>query len=233
MRHLRRISPLLVAVLLLMQFAVGISASPRSGAPQSEVPWSRDAQAVPTFHLPWEKGSVWKINTGNNQGEHVGVANLYGFDASPVSSRGTDSVTVIAEGKVYDFQNSMPKTASVPGGHAGNCVIIDHGGGIYSLYAHLTQGSIPLTKGQHVSSGMVIGKMGDTGYTFGAHLHWAVLNAPGCISNMVIEHVPEILSRHGMLMPIANYNRMAGFQKRAATTKALINLVSHVRPSHF
>ncbi len=37
------------------------------------------------------------------------------------------------------------------------------------MYAHLS--SIGVSKGQHVKKGQYIGKSGDTGYTFGAHLH--------------------------------------------------------------
>ncbi len=69
------------------------------------------ASAAPTFRLPWQKGSVWKITTGNGTGEHSNTANYYAFDAGPVSGRGTDLVTTVADGVVWDFQESIPNSA--------------------------------------------------------------------------------------------------------------------------
>jgi len=52
----------------------------------------------------------------------------------------------------------------------GNTVLIDHGWGVYSLYAHLTAINVGL--GQTVTSGQVIGTSGSTGRVTGPHLHW-------------------------------------------------------------
>jgi len=53
---------------------------------------------------------------------------------------------------------------------SGNTVVIDHGLGLYTIYAH---GSKLLVKdGQAVKKGQVIGRVGSTGRTTGAHLHW-------------------------------------------------------------
>jgi murein DD-endopeptidase MepM/ murein hydrolase activator NlpD len=54
----------------------------------------------------------------------------------------------------------------------GNTIIIDHGWGIYTLYAHLTSFSISL--GDTVSTNQVIGTAGSTGRVTGPHLHWEV-----------------------------------------------------------
>jgi murein DD-endopeptidase MepM/ murein hydrolase activator NlpD len=57
-------------------------------------------------------------------------------------------------------------------GGYGKCTIIDHGGGIATLYAH--QSTISVTAGQVVARGAVIGKVGSTGYSTGPHLHFEV-----------------------------------------------------------
>ncbi len=53
----------------------------------------------------------------------------------------------------------------------GNYIVIDHGGNVYSLYAHLKSGGIAVSVGQTVSQGQVIGYSGATGNVTGPHLH--------------------------------------------------------------
>ena len=53
----------------------------------------------------------------------------------------------------------------------GICTIIDHGGGVATLYAHMSR---KIVTGGHVSAGEVIGLVGCTGYCSGPHLHCEV-----------------------------------------------------------
>ncbi len=55
----------------------------------------------------------------------------------------------------------------------GNCVILDHGMGLQSLYAHLS--SIDVTVGQSVEKNETLGRSGTTGLAGGDHLHFAIL----------------------------------------------------------
>ena len=57
-------------------------------------------------------------------------------------------------------------------GAYGNATVIDHGGGISSMYAH--QSSILVKENQDVKKGDVIGKVGSTGWSTGPHLHFEV-----------------------------------------------------------
>jgi murein DD-endopeptidase MepM/ murein hydrolase activator NlpD len=61
--------------------------------------------------------------------------------------------------------------AGVQGGY-GNAVVIDHGGGMGTLYGH--QSSMAVVPGQTVQAGTIIGYVGSTGNSTGPHLHFEV-----------------------------------------------------------
>jgi murein DD-endopeptidase MepM/ murein hydrolase activator NlpD len=55
---------------------------------------------------------------------------------------------------------------------AGNYVMIDHGGGLYSVYMHASE--LLVSPGQQVSAGQVIARVGNTGISTAPHLHFGV-----------------------------------------------------------
>ncbi len=55
----------------------------------------------------------------------------------------------------------------------GNTVVLDHGGGLMSLYSHLS--SIEVEEGQSVEAGQILGRTGQTGLAGGDHLHFSMM----------------------------------------------------------
>ncbi|MEE2672261.1 MAG: M23 family metallopeptidase [Myxococcota bacterium] len=91
----------------------------------------------------------------------VSKAIHYGFD---LASTRKASVTAANGGGVV-FADDL--------GIYGRCVIIDHGLGVHSLYAHLSKMSVSV--GDPVTKGQQIGRSGATGLAGGDHLHFAIL----------------------------------------------------------
>lgn len=70
-------------------------------------------------------------------------------------------------------------TAGWNGGGYGNYVVVDHGNGYQTLYAHLLNNSIVVKAGDKVQQGQKLGNMGSTGRSTGTHLHFEIKTGGG------------------------------------------------------
>ena len=77
-----------------------------------------------------------------------------------------------AKGTVVRASNSGVVVLARPLYYEGNCVVIDHGLGLYTLSMHFSR--IDVHEGQRVVAGDKLGLSGATGRVTGPHLHWAV-----------------------------------------------------------
>jgi len=93
--------------------------------------------------------------------EKVSEAIHYGYD---LASTAGAPITAANAGRVL-FADDL--------GIYGSCVIVDHGLGLTSLYAHLSQ--VGVSPGDPVAKGAVLGRSGVTGLAGGDHLHFAIL----------------------------------------------------------
>ena len=105
------------------------------------------------FSFPLPSG-VWELSCPYGKDGHKGV-DLRAPRNTPISAA--------ASGKVIEAKYK---------GSYGNCVVIDHGNGIKTLYAHAS--TLCVSEGDYVSAGDVISLVGSTGNSTGYHLHFEI-----------------------------------------------------------
>lgn len=88
----------------------------------------------------------------------------------PEIHRGVD-LRAPAGTEVRAMTGGRVRFAGVQGGY-GNVVWLDHGGGVLTVYAHLS--ALRVRTGESVGAGQVVGLSGATGNATGAHLHFEV-----------------------------------------------------------
>jgi hypothetical protein len=100
---------------------------------------------------------------------------LSGFDYSPAANHwGIDLAGNEGEG-VYATDAGVVVYAGWNNYGYGNMILVDHGGGFQSLYAHLS--GLNVGCGQSVGQGDVIGAIGNTGNSSGSHLHFEIMTS--------------------------------------------------------
>lgn len=109
-------------------------------------------------------GEYLEVTQMYKEGVHKGidvVGKNYTCDYIRAHSKG---VVIGVRNNCNDFEN----------GSYGNYVLLDHGNGYQTLYGHMEYATVHVNIGDSVNEGEVIGYMGNTGESFGAHLHFEV-----------------------------------------------------------
>ncbi|MBE7027464.1 MAG: hypothetical protein E7407_00335 [Ruminococcaceae bacterium] len=104
------------------------------------------------------------------------ISSPYGYRTHPVlgTRKFHSGIDLAAPGgsNILAAAGGTVRSAGWNGGY-GYCVVIDHGGGIATLYGHASK--LLVSSGQKVSKGQVIALVGTTGMSTGNHLHFEVL----------------------------------------------------------
>ncbi|MDR0884393.1 MAG: peptidoglycan DD-metalloendopeptidase family protein [Oscillospiraceae bacterium] len=104
------------------------------------------------------------------------VSSPYGYRWGRIHT-GVDLVRAGGHSSGLPVVASLDGTVEMASWYAayGNCIVINHGGGYKTRYAHLLSGSMSVRVGQHVTAGQAIGRVGSTGRSSGPHLHFEVI----------------------------------------------------------
>ena len=145
---------------------------------------------------PSPGGFIWPVSTskiitspmgGRVSPGGIGSTNHRGVDIGGVGT--TSAAMATKAGKVI-----LAKTVvygSYGGSGYGNYVVVDHGGGYTTLYAHLT--SVSVSVGQMVSQGDTVGITGSTGNSTGPHLHYEVMI--NGVNQNPLDYLPGYIAR--------------------------------------
>ena len=88
----------------------------------------------------------------------------------------------------------------------GNHVVLDLGNGVYAFYAHLQRDSIPVSVGDHVKRGQLLGKLGNTGNTSAPHLHFHLMDSPSTLASNGLPYVIDSFAFEGAV-PSAKFEK--------------------------
>lgn len=109
---------------------------------------------------------VQEVNGRSYQGDPADNESYYAF-GKDITAPANGIVTRV----IQDIPDNTPVGVMNENEPAGNVVVIDHSGE-YSLLAHLKQGSVTVQEGDSVTTGQVIGKLGNSGNSSEPHLHF-------------------------------------------------------------
>ncbi len=134
------------------------------------------------------RASLQKLLSNSSSSKYVGgefrwptkatrITSAYGTRKDPITRKTSMHTGIdIGSGMGTEIYAANSGTVVVAGWSSkgyGNYVVIDHGGGKSTLYAHMSK--IKTSKGAKVTKGAVIGLVGSTGYSTGPHLHFEIL----------------------------------------------------------
>ena len=121
-----------------------------------------------------EKGDIYETSPFGTRKLNGKTVNHKGVDIVRYTTYNTlATITAIADGTITSVKNTVTGVDH-SSNLAGNYVVIDHGNGMVTRYFHLKYNSIPaaVKVGAKVKKGDTIGYMGNTGDSYGAHLHF-------------------------------------------------------------
>lgn len=130
-------------------------------------PGGSTSTSAPAPGTPSVSGFQWPINAPVSSG--------YGYRVHPIfGTRRLHSGLDLGAGSGTPIASAKSGTVISAGwqGGYGNTVVVAHGDGITSLYAH--QSSISVSVGEEVNRGDIVGLVGSTGWSTGPHLHFEI-----------------------------------------------------------
>lgn len=154
------------------------------------------------FAIDWVKlDDSGRIASGD--GSRVEDYAYYGTEIHSVA----DGTVVTLYDEADTQVPNQPPAGLAPESIGGNMVVVDIGGGSFAFYAHMQRGSLRVKLGDRVTTGQVLGLLGNTGNTTAPHLHFHLMDGP---SPLDADGLPFVFTRFGSRGFLANEAEMEG-----------------------
>lgn len=153
------------------------------------------------YRLPFRPVEQWIVSQGPYGSYSHWGRTLHAYDIAP---RAGSCVVAMRGGTAHAFDFGFGQTP-----HRrifGNYITIDHGDGEFSHYAHLRARSFKVRTGERVEQGQALAIVGNSGYSFGTHVHVQVTKAFAIASQSIPFFFEELPSRRGFRGAITSIN---------------------------
>ncbi|WP_051209447.1 M23 family metallopeptidase [Propionicicella superfundia] len=126
------------------------------------------------------------------------LSSPFGHRTDPLSGRsalhGGQDIAASCDAPIHAAADGIVSTAGAAASY-GHLIVVDHGGGLQTAYAHMYADGVLVTTGQTVTAGQQIGVVGSDGRSTGCHLHFEVRD-----SGTRVDPIP-VLAQHGITYP--------------------------------
>ncbi|UFQ16681.1 MULTISPECIES: M23 family metallopeptidase [Streptomyces] len=145
-------------------YAIDITAEPEEGPRRPTPVWfwpvARRGQAYPAFGAPLlAVADATVVHAEDGQRDHLSRSSLAG---------------VLYFWLIEGIGRTLGGARRIVGNH----VVLDLGGGVYAVYAHVQRGSLAVRAGDEVAAGQLLARCGNSGNSTEPHLHFQLMDGP-------------------------------------------------------
>lgn len=146
-------------------------------------------------------------NGNMTRGRHRTVEDYFGWGA-PIRATAAGRIAAVVSDRPDDGSFDPAESNANPNALLGNHVVIDHGDGSFSIFAHVRQNSVRVQAGQQVEAGETIAEIGSSGSSLFPHLHYQLVDAPTMRGEGLPSYFRGISLRRGQIARPVPFGRV-------------------------
>jgi len=151
---------------------------------------------IETFAIDWIRFEGPRFYAGDGTRNE----DYFGF-GTEVLAAGDGTVAFVRDGIPEETPNEPPTTVHQPLDYGGNEVVLELAPGVYAFYAHLQPGSVRVQVGETVTTGQILGLLGNTGNSTAPHLHFQLADGPDVLTATSLPFVIDAWTLAGTVAP--------------------------------